>query len=164
MIIRSLIVDDSTRFREAVRRLLERDGIVVASEATTIAEALEEVDQLRPDVVLADIDLAGESGFELVRRLHDEPRGARPLRDVLGRGRTRGGVAGRRHRDPRPGRMVRAGGRRLHRVASGSVGSGTWRWHRDAGDEDVRHGFGGIRGTEAGLRLRRELAHPEVEG
>jgi DNA-binding NarL/FixJ family response regulator len=78
MIIRSLIVDDSTRFMEAARRLLERDGIVVVGEATTIAEAVEEVDQLRPDVVLADIDLAGESGFELVRRLHDEPREARP--------------------------------------------------------------------------------------
>jgi two-component system, NarL family, nitrate/nitrite response regulator NarL len=50
--IRSLIVDDSTRFMEAARRLLERDGIVVVGEATTIAEAVEEVDQLRPDVVL----------------------------------------------------------------------------------------------------------------
>jgi len=50
----------------------------VVGEATTIAEALEQVDRLRPDVVLADIDLAGESGFELVRRLHDEPREAKP--------------------------------------------------------------------------------------
>ena len=74
--IRSLIVDDSTRFLEAARRLLEQDGMVVGV-ATTIAEALEQVGRLHPDVVLADIDLAGESGFELVRRLHDDARDAR---------------------------------------------------------------------------------------
>jgi DNA-binding NarL/FixJ family response regulator len=74
--IRSLIVDDSTRFLEAARRLLEQDGMVVGV-ATTIAGALEQVGRLHPDVVLADIDLAGESGFELVRRLHDDARDAR---------------------------------------------------------------------------------------
>jgi CheY-like chemotaxis protein len=74
--IRSLIVDDSTRFLEAARRLLEQEGMVVGM-ATTIAEALEQVGRLHPDVVLTDIDLAGESGFELVRRLHDDPRDAR---------------------------------------------------------------------------------------
>lgn len=31
---------------------------------------------LRPDVVLVDVDLAAESGFELARRLHEQPRGA----------------------------------------------------------------------------------------
>jgi DNA-binding NarL/FixJ family response regulator len=74
--IRSLIVDDSTRFLNAARRLLEQDGMAVGV-ATTIAGALEQVGRLHPDVVLADIDLAGESGFELVRRLHDDARDAR---------------------------------------------------------------------------------------
>jgi DNA-binding NarL/FixJ family response regulator len=69
MTLRCLIVDDSTRFLEAARRLLERHGIEVAGVATTVTEALDQVDQVRPDVTLVDIDLGGESGFELVRRL-----------------------------------------------------------------------------------------------
>jgi DNA-binding NarL/FixJ family response regulator len=69
MTLRCLIVDDSTRFLEAARRLLERHGIEVAGVATTVTEALDQVEQVRPDVTLVDIDLGGESGFELVRRL-----------------------------------------------------------------------------------------------
>ena len=69
MTLRCLIVDDSTRFLEAARRLLERHGIEVAGVATTLTEALDQIDQTRPDVTLVDIDLGGESGFELVRRL-----------------------------------------------------------------------------------------------
>jgi DNA-binding NarL/FixJ family response regulator len=72
MTLRCLIVDDSTRFLEAARRLLERHGIEVAGVATTVTEALDLVDQIRPDVTLVDIDLGGESGFELVRRLQRE--------------------------------------------------------------------------------------------
>jgi DNA-binding NarL/FixJ family response regulator len=73
MTLRCLIVDDSTRFLEAARRLLERHGIEVAGVASTVTEALDQIDQLRPDVTLVDIDLGGESGFELVRRLQQRP-------------------------------------------------------------------------------------------
>jgi DNA-binding NarL/FixJ family response regulator len=73
MTLRCLIVDDSTRFLEAARRLLERNGIEVVGVAATVAEALDLIDQLRPDVTLVDIDLGGESGFELVRRLQQRP-------------------------------------------------------------------------------------------
>jgi two-component system, NarL family, nitrate/nitrite response regulator NarL len=69
MTLRCLIVDDSARFLEAARRLLERHGIEVAGVATTVTEALDLIDRIHPDVTLVDIDLGGESGFELVRRL-----------------------------------------------------------------------------------------------
>lgn len=68
--MRCLIVDDNSRFLHAVRGLLEREGIVVVGVASSIAEALRQAGELRPDVALVDIDLGGESGFELVRRLH----------------------------------------------------------------------------------------------
>jgi CheY-like chemotaxis protein len=68
--LRCLIVDDSRRFLEAARDLLEREGIAVPAVACTSAEAVRRVEQLRPDLVLVDIDLGGESGFELARRLH----------------------------------------------------------------------------------------------
>jgi DNA-binding NarL/FixJ family response regulator len=69
MLPRCLIVDDNQPFLGAVRLLLQREGIAVVGVATTSAEALRLEQELRPDVVLVDIRLGGESGFELARRL-----------------------------------------------------------------------------------------------
>jgi DNA-binding NarL/FixJ family response regulator len=71
--LRCLIVDDSARFLEAAGALLEREGIAVVGVASTSAEALRRAEELRPDVTLVDIDLGGESGFELARRLAEKP-------------------------------------------------------------------------------------------
>jgi CheY-like chemotaxis protein len=79
---RCLIVDDSPQFLKAARALLEREGVNVVGVASTSAEALERARELRPDVTLVDIDLGGESGFELVRRLHAEA-GLAPPRVIL---------------------------------------------------------------------------------
>jgi DNA-binding NarL/FixJ family response regulator len=68
--LRCLIVDDSPRFLDAARGLLERQGITVVGVASNSAEALQRAEELRPDVTLLDIDLGGESGLELARRLH----------------------------------------------------------------------------------------------
>jgi DNA-binding NarL/FixJ family response regulator len=70
--LRCLIVDDSPRFLDAARALLERQGITVVGVASNSAEALQRAEKLRPDVTLLDIDLGGESGLELARRLHGQ--------------------------------------------------------------------------------------------
>jgi CheY-like chemotaxis protein len=70
--LRCLIVDDSRRFLDAARGLLERQGITVVGEASTSAEALRLAVELQPDVTLLDIDLGGESGCELAGRLSRE--------------------------------------------------------------------------------------------
>jgi DNA-binding NarL/FixJ family response regulator len=75
MTLRCLIVDDSRRFLDAARGLLERQGITVAGVASTGAEALRLVGELRPDVTLLDIDLGGESGFDVAGRLSRETNG-----------------------------------------------------------------------------------------
>jgi DNA-binding NarL/FixJ family response regulator len=67
--IRCLIVDDNQRFLDAARLLLEREGMAVVGVAKTSAEALRLETELRPDVVLVDIRLGDESGFDLARRL-----------------------------------------------------------------------------------------------
>jgi DNA-binding NarL/FixJ family response regulator len=67
--IRCLIVDDNQPFLDAARLLLEREGVVVVGVATTSREALQLDGELRPDVVLVDIRLGQESGFDLARRL-----------------------------------------------------------------------------------------------
>ena len=68
--LRCLIVDDSPRFLDAARGLLEGQGITVVGVASNTADALRRTGELRPDVTLLDIDLGGESGLELARRLH----------------------------------------------------------------------------------------------
>jgi DNA-binding NarL/FixJ family response regulator len=67
-----LIVDDSAGFLDAARTLLEQEGIGVVGVASTSDEALERAREMRPEVTLIDIDLGGESGFDLARRLVDE--------------------------------------------------------------------------------------------
>jgi DNA-binding NarL/FixJ family response regulator len=77
-----LIVDDSPGFLAAARRLLEREGITVAGVVSTGTEALLRVAELRPDVILVDIHLDGESGLDLARRLHRQACPA-PFRTIL---------------------------------------------------------------------------------
>jgi DNA-binding NarL/FixJ family response regulator len=72
MALHCLIADDSPQFVEAARGLLDREGIVVVGAASTGAQALRRAEELKPDVILVDVDLGPESGFELVRRLHSQ--------------------------------------------------------------------------------------------
>jgi DNA-binding NarL/FixJ family response regulator len=69
--VRCLIVDDSADFRDAATDMLERAGIDVVGVARTAAEALTRYADLRPDVTLVDVELNGESGFDIVQQLHD---------------------------------------------------------------------------------------------
>jgi DNA-binding NarL/FixJ family response regulator len=72
MDMRCLIVDDNRSFLEAARVLLEREGLTVVGVTTTAAEALRQTETLQPDVVLVDISLGEESGFDLARRLVED--------------------------------------------------------------------------------------------
>ena len=69
MVLRCVIVDDSARFLEAARAVLQGEGVAVVGVASTIADALTVVEQVRPDVTLVDIDLGTESGFDLTSQL-----------------------------------------------------------------------------------------------
>jgi CheY-like chemotaxis protein len=67
--LRALIVDDNPSFVEAARRLLDREGIDVVGAASTSAAATELVERRQADVVLIDVELGHESGFDLARQL-----------------------------------------------------------------------------------------------
>jgi two-component system, NarL family, nitrate/nitrite response regulator NarL len=67
-----LIVDDSAGFLDAARALLVQEGISVVGVASTKAEALQRAKELQPEVILVDIDLGADSGFDLARRLVEE--------------------------------------------------------------------------------------------
>jgi CheY-like chemotaxis protein len=68
-----VIVDDNSGFLQAARSLLEQEGLQVVGVASTGAEALRCLADLHPDVTLVDIDLGEDSGFEVARRLFDDP-------------------------------------------------------------------------------------------
>jgi CheY-like chemotaxis protein len=80
--MRCLIVDDSADFADAARGLLECQGVSVVGVASTVAEALRYFEELRPDVTLVDINLGGESGFEVAEQLH-RGGGPTPLPVIL---------------------------------------------------------------------------------
>ena len=65
--IRCLLVDDSDAFLKAASVLLEREGMTVLGTASNSAQALRLAGVLRPDVILVDIGLGEESGFDLVK-------------------------------------------------------------------------------------------------
>ena len=84
-----VIVDDHARFRRSARTLLELEGFDVVGEAADAASALREVERLRPDLVLLDVQLPDCSGLDLVPLL-------RPLAEVLlVSSRDRADIAGR---------------------------------------------------------------------
>jgi DNA-binding NarL/FixJ family response regulator len=70
-----LIVDDHPGFRSLARRLLEAGGFEVVGEAADGHAAVAVARELRPDVVLLDVQLPDIDGFEVTQRLGDGEAG-----------------------------------------------------------------------------------------
>jgi len=80
MPLRYLLVDDNDAFLKAASVLLEREGVTVVGLASNTAEALRQARALRLDVILVDIGLGDESGFDLAWLLARDRRGGRRAR------------------------------------------------------------------------------------
>ncbi len=63
-----LVVDNEADARALVAAILERCGARVTT-AESVAEAIEQVRAQRPDVLVSDIAMPGEDGYELIRKL-----------------------------------------------------------------------------------------------
>ena len=78
--LRVLLVDDHEVVRSGIASLLKAtEDIVVAGEAGTVRDAVEEADRTRPDVVVMDVRLADGSGIEATREI----KSRRPQTQVL---------------------------------------------------------------------------------
>ena len=67
--MRVMLVDDHALVRSAVRQALTAPDIEVVGEAATAEEALAMAPELRPDVLLLDLNLPGTDGLHLLREL-----------------------------------------------------------------------------------------------
>lgn len=71
--IRVVVADDHTLFREGLTALLQAEaGTEVVGSASSGSEALTQVAETGPDVVLMDIMMPDINGIDAARRVHDE--------------------------------------------------------------------------------------------
>jgi two-component system response regulator AlgR len=68
--VRVLIVDDQEPYRRAMTAVVDAtDGFVVVGSATSGEESLAVAAELRPELVLMDVNLPGMDGIEAASRL-----------------------------------------------------------------------------------------------
>jgi NarL family two-component system response regulator LiaR len=68
--IRVLVVDDHRIVREGLQVLLaEIDDIEVVGEASNGIQSIDQAEQLRPDVILMDLEMPKMDGVEAIRRI-----------------------------------------------------------------------------------------------
>ena len=63
-----LVVDDSPTDRHALSEMLSKSGFKVSSAASA-EEAIAKVKQVKPDLVLMDVVMPGQNGFQATRML-----------------------------------------------------------------------------------------------
>lgn len=64
-----MIIDDSEVFLTAVRNLLAGEGMSVVAVATTADAGVALVEEERPDLVVVDIHLGPDDGFDVAERI-----------------------------------------------------------------------------------------------
>ena len=73
--IKALLVDDEAHSREALQGKLELfcPEVEIVGEAAKVSQALEQLQNHLVDLLFLDIDLDGESGFDILETLREEP-------------------------------------------------------------------------------------------
>jgi signal transduction histidine kinase/ActR/RegA family two-component response regulator len=70
--LKVLVVDDEPDTREMLSIVLARCGALVTAAGST-QEALAAIERERPDLLISDIGMPGEDGYELIRRVRAMP-------------------------------------------------------------------------------------------
>lgn len=70
--LKVLIIDDEIHVREALKHLLElyASQTVLTGMVADIKTAIASINEQKPDVILLDVDLPGESGFDLFKHFN----------------------------------------------------------------------------------------------
>lgn len=133
--MRVMLVDDHALVRSAVRQAITAPDIEVVGEAGTAEEALLLAPELRPELILLDINLPGTDGLRVLREL------------------------GSRLPDTRIVMLTVSGGRRdlLEAVRNGAAGYLT----KDLSPEALQRAVRGIRGGD--LPMSRAMAADVIQ-
>ena len=84
--VRILLADDHPMIRTALEALLRDTEYEIVGTAGTGEAALREIDRLRPDILLLDLQMPGGSGMDVLRRIRAQkpsPPKRAPLKVVL---------------------------------------------------------------------------------
>ena len=65
-----LVVEDEADARELIAMVLEHCGAKVVSVSSS-SEAMQQLKQIKPDVIVSDIGMAGEDGYTLIRKVRE---------------------------------------------------------------------------------------------
>ncbi|WP_394824831.1 response regulator [Pendulispora albinea] len=68
-----LVVDDDADNRRLLQKILEHRGSRITT-ACNVADAMAAFEREKPDVLLSDIGMPGENGYDLIRRVRALPR------------------------------------------------------------------------------------------
>lgn len=72
--MKALIIDDTRLARQELQFLLEkRNDVDVLGEAENADQAVEKINELKPDLLFLDIQMPGKDGFELLESLDEVP-------------------------------------------------------------------------------------------
>ena len=69
--LKVMVVDDSLTMRKVLSRLLEREGYRVITAIHGV-DALQILQEIKPSIILTDIEMPHMDGFELVRQLRND--------------------------------------------------------------------------------------------
>ena len=72
--MKALIIDDSDLARQELKYLLKgKSGVEIVGEAENATQALQKIEELKPDLLFLDIQMPDKDGFELLQELEDVP-------------------------------------------------------------------------------------------
>src|SRR6478736_6022346 len=71
--LKSVIVDDELKSRESLKKMLATfcDNVEVCATCQNVAEAIQAIEKYQPDVIFLDVQMQGETGFDLLSAIKD---------------------------------------------------------------------------------------------
>ncbi len=85
MTISALIIDDEQLARDELKYLLDSvGGVDVVAEGANGIEAVDLIEEHRPDLVFLDVQMPGQDGFAVIQRLMERNRAGAALAEIRG--------------------------------------------------------------------------------